>query len=545
MKMKKLLAVLSASAIAVSTMAISAFAASGGDTSVKSAAVSSVAVVKGNELGDYAKKTEYEANAAKLNCTVEGTGVTIKVTGKVSALTDLKDTDNAASKSSHIALRINLAEAATDTSGTSNVKWNGTALSTADLAADDTRLNITDAANQKKTILFWVDLSQTSPITRTVAIGDDKESTISVAVTETTDTPVDPPEGFTDLGNWANSVSLNGKEAKAGDKITIDFNTVSASAQIKINLNGTVLPGFAALDGVSAEYGALNIAADTTKFEYTLTAADIELIAGAADDEHRWINIGGQNAVIKATLTSGGNSGDSGDNGGNIINDPVTPNIRPSAPTTEAAATTTEAPAEVVTGANGESVEAPKDVIPTGAVLEAKEQPKEEAVKAVEAITTNDTNKKAVDTVKKAVEDGKAAVMDINLVKDGAKVQPNGSIKAIINIPEILKNAAKLFVYRVEANGTFTDVNASVVDGKLVFTTSHFSTYIITSEALSGDAVVTEAAATTTAAPAAATTAAGGNGSSTDDKNQATGVVIAVIPAMLAAAGVIAAKKRK
>ena len=222
-----------------------------------------------------------------------------------------------------------------------------------------------------------------------------------------------------------------------------------------------------------------------------------------------------------------------GNNAGYVV---ITPND------TTAADTTAAAP-EVVTGANGESVEAPKDVVPEGAVLEAKEQTKEEAVKAVEAVKTTDDNKDVVETVKKSVEDGKAAVLDINLVKDGVKVQPDGTIKVTINIPEILKNAAQLFVYRVEDNGTFTDVKATVSGGKLVFSTGHFSTYIITSEALTGNAVVTEA---TTAAPAETTAATTANGStSTEDKNQATGVVLAVIPVILAAAGVVTAKKRK
>ena len=81
------------------------------------------------------------------------------------------------------------------------------------------------------------------------------------------------------------------------------------------------------------------------------------------------------------------------------------PNIRPVAPSgssTEAAATTTAAP-EVVTAANGESVEAPKDVVPAGAALEVEEQTKEEAVKAVKTIKTADENREVVETVKKAV----------------------------------------------------------------------------------------------------------------------------------------------
>ena len=48
-----------------------------------------------------------------------------------------------------------------------------------------------------------------------------------------------------------------------------------------------------------------------------------------------------------------------------------------------------------------------------------------------------------------------------------------------------------LKVYREEANGTYTDMNAYFADGYMVFTTDHFSKYILTVEesaaALKGD----------------------------------------------------------
>lgn len=539
MKIKKKVAVLSAAAVAVTSLSVAAFAAA--EPAAKDAALKSITLY---DTFDYAAKDQYDSNIAvigKDNIKIEGTTVTVTVDKeKIGQLqSTLKKGDQGGQDAIFcIKLVSNVAK-----SDVSEVKWGGTTQTKDTFFDGDDYINywvnIASGFDADKKVTGLKDTDITTAVYFKDSNDKEYESTITVKVVVKEASP-QVPEGYTDLNNWNANVEFNAKDAKAGDKLVIDLANVGDNAQISINNQSpwAVLPGFAALEGYDSEFNFVSVAKDSTKYEYTFTEADITAINGGK------ITVKGKDACVKLSLVSNG-SGDNGDNGGNIINDPVTPNIRPSAPTTEAAATTTEAPAEVVTGANGESVEAPKDVIPTGAVLEAKEQPKEEAVKAVEAITTNDTNKEAVDTVKKAVEDGKAAVMDINLVKDGAKVQPNGSIKAIINIPEILKNAAKLFVYRVEANGTFTDVNASVVDGKLVFTTSHFSTYIITSEALSGDAVVTEAAATTTAAPAAATTAAGGNGSSTDDKNQATGVVIAVIPAMLAAAGVIAAKKRK
>lgn len=201
-------------------------------------------------------------------------------------------------------------------------------------------------------------------------------------------------------------------------------------------------------------------------------------------------------------------------------------------------AAATEAPTEVVTGANGESVEAPKDVIPDGAELVVKEQTKEDAIKMVENITADDTNKETIETIKKAIKDVKAVAVDINLIKDGQKVQPNGTIKVAINIPKSLKDNIDFFVYRVEEDGTFTDVKAAVESGKIVFTTSHFSTYIITSEALYNDDAVIE---TTTA-----TTVASVSEEPEDDENKFTGVAtLAIIPTVIAAASLIISKKSK
>lgn len=190
---------------------------------------------------------------------------------------------------------------------------------------------------------------------------------------------------------------------------------------------------------------------------------------------------------------------------------PVIPNIQPVAPDTET----------------------PKDVISAGAVLEVKEQSREEAIKAIESIKADEINKAVIEAVKKAVEEAKAVVADINLIRDGQKIQPDGTVKVTINIPEAFKNVADLFVYRAEDNGTFTLIDAKVENGKIVFFTNHFSTYIITSEALSGGAVVTEA-------PSAAEAP-----SDPEDKNQNTGVFFAVVPAAIAAAGVAVSKRRK
>lgn len=81
-------------------------------------------------------------------------------------------------------------------------------------------------------------------------------------------------------------------------------------------------------------------------------------------------------------------------------------------------------------------------------------------------------------------------VFDISLVKDGTAVQPNGEVTVKIPVPEGMDGSV-LKVYREEANGTFTDMNAYFTNGYMVFTTDHFSKYILSTEepsaALKGD----------------------------------------------------------
>ena len=66
------------------------------------------------------------------------------------------------------------------------------------------------------------------------------------------------------------------------------------------------------------------------------------------------------------------------------------------------------------------------------------------------------------------------ALYDISLIKDGVAVQPDGTAK--VKIPTDNENAK---VYRIEADGTATDMNAVYENGYLVFTTDHFSVYAV------------------------------------------------------------------
>lgn len=65
-------------------------------------------------------------------------------------------------------------------------------------------------------------------------------------------------------------------------------------------------------------------------------------------------------------------------------------------------------------------------------------------------------------------------VYNITLVKDGEEVQPGSPV--IVKIPCNDPNAK---VYRVEDDGTLTDMNAVYTDGYLIFATEHFSNYVV------------------------------------------------------------------
>ena len=68
----------------------------------------------------------------------------------------------------------------------------------------------------------------------------------------------------------------------------------------------------------------------------------------------------------------------------------------------------------------------------------------------------------------------KMTAYDITLTKDGEAVQPDNTVT--VKIPCANKNAK---VYRFEADGTMTDMNAKYKDGYMVFTTDHFSVYVL------------------------------------------------------------------
>lgn len=71
------------------------------------------------------------------------------------------------------------------------------------------------------------------------------------------------------------------------------------------------------------------------------------------------------------------------------------------------------------------------------------------------------------------------AVYNISLTAKGETVQPVEAVTVQIPVPAGMDGAA-CKVYRAEADGTYTDMNAVYADGYLTFTTDHFSEYVVT-----------------------------------------------------------------
>lgn len=74
---------------------------------------------------------------------------------------------------------------------------------------------------------------------------------------------------------------------------------------------------------------------------------------------------------------------------------------------------------------------------------------------------------------------------DLSFVCGGRTIQPNGCVKVSIPVPSGLAGYGTLRVYHVE-NGRCSFVPSNVIDGRVCFTASSFSPYIITTEELDG-----------------------------------------------------------
>ncbi len=136
---------------------------------------------------------------------------------------------------------------------------------------------------------------------------------------------------------------------------------------------------------------------------------------------------------------------------------------------------------EVFTGKthviSGEDVTTPDESTPDAVVLTDNKtgvsvEGKFDAQLAVKEVTADEMISD-IDFILVGIKAGK--VYDITLSKDGAELQPGSAVT--VKIPAIDESSK---VYRMEKDGTLTDMGAVYEDGFLVFTTEHFSIYVVT-----------------------------------------------------------------
>lgn len=113
-------------------------------------------------------------------------------------------------------------------------------------------------------------------------------------------------------------------------------------------------------------------------------------------------------------------------------------------------------------------VKAEKNVLPVGAWMDFSR---------IKTGETYENAQKVIGTVA-----NKATVYEIDVYNsENVKVQPNGNIQFTLEVPEGYVSE-KVSVYRIETDGTYTKMESNIVDGKVVFVTNHFSTYVITED---------------------------------------------------------------
>ncbi len=97
---------------------------------------------------------------------------------------------------------------------------------------------------------------------------------------------------------------------------------------------------------------------------------------------------------------------------------------------------------------------------------------------------TADTNVIPDDTklyVKQTEKTETSVSYNITLTCNGEEIQPEGNVTVRIPVPEGW-DTENIYVYHRDANGRLTEIKAAVSGGYIIFTTNHFSEYVLTTE---------------------------------------------------------------
>lgn len=90
-------------------------------------------------------------------------------------------------------------------------------------------------------------------------------------------------------------------------------------------------------------------------------------------------------------------------------------------------------------------------------------------------ITAEETSRYIIENL---INSSQVKIYNITLYKDKAEIQPNGKIRVKVPLPALYKEN-QCVIYRVESDGSFTDMGAQYSDGYMLFETEHLSNYIL------------------------------------------------------------------
>ena len=118
------------------------------------------------------------------------------------------------------------------------------------------------------------------------------------------------------------------------------------------------------------------------------------------------------------------------------------------------------------------TVEAAAGVVPEGAEIKINHSiPVEITDGVAQAIQNNETLGENAKVLQ---------LLDISLIKDNVKIQPNGKVTVRIRLPENLANLKNLaVVYYNEADQTIQILDTKIEGGYAIFETDHFSYYAL------------------------------------------------------------------
>ena len=90
-------------------------------------------------------------------------------------------------------------------------------------------------------------------------------------------------------------------------------------------------------------------------------------------------------------------------------------------------------------------------------------------------ITAEETSRYIIENL---INSSQVKIYNITLYKDKTEIQPNGKIRVKVPLPALYKEN-QCVIYRVESDGSFTDMGAQYSDGYMLFETEHLSNYIL------------------------------------------------------------------